>query len=82
MAKDKISGSDAANGMKPRLIPDYELLGRDDSGGLNFDPHTGDFGDGGYVTGEKAHLSVKGGKESEKVDDERGSPRNRYKKGE
>jgi len=51
---------DAAE-MKPRLIPDYVLLPRDDSGGPEFQPYTAQFGDGGFVHGEKAHLSVTGG---------------------
>lgn len=60
MAKMEKGKMDAAE-MKPRLIPDYELLGRDDSGGPEFDPYTAEFGDGGYTTGEKSHLSVTGG---------------------
>ena len=54
------SGSDAAY-IKPRLIPDYALLPRDDSGGPEYQPYSQQFGDGGYVTGDKAHLSAKGG---------------------
>ena len=63
------SGSDAAY-IEPRLIPDYELLPRDDSGGPEWDPYTQQFGDGGYVTGEKAHLSARGGKEAPELNDE------------
>ena len=63
------NGNDAAS-MKPRLIPDYELLPRDDSGGPEWDPYTQEFGDGGYVTGDKAHLSVSGGKDDEMKNDE------------
>lgn len=63
---------DAAE-MKPRLIPDYELLGRDDSGGPDFQPYTQKWGDGGRVTGAKAHLSVSGGKDDPEVGDEQGS---------
>ena len=56
---------DAAE-MKPRLIPDFELLGRDDSGGPDFQPYTAQFGDGGHVMGgDKKHLSVSGGKTDE-----------------
>jgi hypothetical protein len=56
---------DAAE-MKPRLIPDFELLGRDDSGGPDFQPYTAQFGDGGHVAGgDKKHLSVSGGKTDE-----------------
>lgn len=54
------AGRDAAE-MRPRFIPDFELLPRDDSGGPDWDPRTAEFGDGGKVTGEKAHLSVRGG---------------------
>lgn len=58
-------GRDAAE-MKPRLIPDYELLGRDDSGGPDYQPYTAQFGDGGFVQGgDKKHLSVSGGKGDE-----------------
>lgn len=62
-------GSDAAY-IKPKLIPDYELLPRDDSGGPEYDPYTQQFGDGGEVTGAKAHLSAKGGKEDKISGDE------------
>lgn len=53
---------DAAE-IKPKLIPNFELMARDDSGGPDWDPHTGQFGDGGYVTGgsEKGHISASGG---------------------
>lgn len=61
---------DAAD-MKPKFIPDYELLPRDDSGGPGFDPYTAEFGDGGRVTGAKAHLSVSGGSDDAKRGDER-----------
>ena len=54
-----LSGNDAAY-IEPKLIPDYELLPRDDSGGPEFDPHSAQFGEGGYVTGEKSHLSARG----------------------
>lgn len=63
------SGSDAAY-IKPRLIPDYELLPRDDSGGPEWDPYTQEFGDGGYVTGDKAHLSARGGSDDAELEDE------------
>lgn len=63
------SGSDASY-IKPRLIPDNELLGRDDSGGPEWDPYTAQFGDGGYVTGEKAHLSPRGGRDDPELEDE------------
>lgn len=58
-------GKDAAE-IKPKFVPDYELLGRDDSGGPEFEPHTAEFGDGGNVTGPKGHLSATGGSEAPK----------------
>lgn len=64
MARDTytVKGRDAAE-MKPRLIPDYELLPRDDSGGPDYQPHAAQFGEGGFVAGgDKKHLSVSGGK--------------------
>ena len=85
MAKDRsgpgyASGRDAAY-IKPKFIPNEELLGRDDSGGPDFDPYTAQFGDGGYVTGEKAHLSARGGREAEEEEDEESSePRARAAK--
>ena len=54
-------GRDAAY-IKPKLIPDMELLPRDDSGGIDWDPYNMQFGDGGYVVGEKTHLSTKANK--------------------
>ena len=55
-----LSGEDAAY-IKPKMIPDYELLPRDDSGGPEWDPYTQEFGDGGYVIGDKSHLSARDG---------------------
>ena len=63
------SGSDAAY-IKPKLVPDDELLPRDDSGGPEWAPYTMEFGDGGYVTGDKAHLSAHGGSEDAEEEDE------------
>ena len=63
------SGRDAAY-IKPKFIPDYELLPRDDSGGPEWDPYTAEFGDGGYVTGDKAHLSAHGGRDDPEDADE------------
>ncbi|HMA00033.1 MAG TPA: hypothetical protein VKP66_18990 [Steroidobacteraceae bacterium] len=63
------AGGDAAY-IKPKLIPDDELIARDDSGGPDWDPYTMQFGDGGYVTGEKGHLSAHGGPEDEVERDE------------
>ena len=70
-AKDTwASGSDAAY-IKPKMVPNDELLARDDSGGPDYQPYTAAFGDGGYVTGEKPHLSAHGeGMEDEVEGDE------------
>lgn len=62
-------GKDASY-IEPKLIPDYELLPRDDSGGPEWDPYTAQFGDGGFVCGDKAHLSAEGGKDDELDGDE------------
>lgn len=61
------TGKDAAY-IKPKLIPNYELMARDDSGGPDWDPHTAQFGDGGFVTGgnEKGHISASGGGQHDK----------------
>ena len=73
MAKEKYAayatGKDAAY-IKPKLIPDDELLTRDDSGGPDYQPYTAEFGDGGYVVGEKAHLSASGGKDDDESSSE------------
>lgn len=62
MAKgERVYNSTDAAGIKPKLIPDYELMARDDSGGPEYDPYTAEFGDGGFVQGAKAHLSASGG---------------------
>lgn len=61
--------ADAA-GISPKFIPDDELLPRDDSGGMEFEPYTAMFGDGGRVTGAKAHLSASGGGSDKKSKDE------------
>ena len=62
MARDGKRGRDAAE-MTPRLIPDFELLPRDDSGGPDYQPVAAQFGMGGFVSGgDKKHLSVSGGK--------------------
>ena len=63
------TGSDAAY-IRPKLIPDMELLPRDDSGGPEWDPYTQEWGDGGYVVGEKAHLSARGGSDDAEEEDE------------
>lgn len=70
MAKNgKMTGSDAAY-IRPKLVPDYELLPRDDSGGPEYDPYTAAFGDGGFVQGAKAHLSASGGSDDAMLSDE------------
>jgi len=66
------TGSDASY-IEPRFIPDYELLGRDDSGGPDWQPRTAVFGDGGDVTGAKKHLSARGGSDDELVGTEQDS---------
>lgn len=71
------SGRDAAE-TKPFLIPDDELLPRDDSGGPEFTPYTQEWDDGGRVTGPKAHLSPGGGKGGDR---ERGDEINRKERG-
>ena len=63
------TGYDASY-IKPRLMPDAELLPRDDSGGPEWMPYTQQWGDGGYVTGEKAHLSARGGMDDDISEDE------------
>lgn len=82
MAREERRGRDAAE-MKPRLIPDYELLPRDDSGGLDFQPYNAQWGDAGFVQGgDKAHLSVSGGKDDPldgSEQDSTASARNRNK---
>jgi hypothetical protein len=59
MGEHQPTGRDAAE-TKPFLIPDYELLPRDDSGGPEWMPYTQEWGDGGYVTGPKDHLTPGG----------------------
>ncbi len=58
MAQAYSGQSDAAT-MKPRMIPMEDLMPRDNSGGPGFKKVSGDFGDGGKVTGPKSHLSVR-----------------------
>jgi hypothetical protein len=64
------TGKDAAY-IKPKFIPNDELRARDNSGGLDFEPYTAEFGDGGRVTGDKAHLSARGGGDTEEPMTER-----------
>jgi hypothetical protein len=84
MAKERggsyASGRDAAY-IKPRLIPDKQLLGRDDSGGPEWQPYTAQWDDGGYVTGQKRHLSANGGGDDSETNDEvSAEPRSRAAK--
>lgn len=58
MAQVYSGQSDAAT-MKPRLVEDEDVMARDNSGGAGFKPRSGEFGDGGKVTGAKSHLSVR-----------------------
>lgn len=74
------TGRDAAE-VRPFLIPDYELLPRDDSGGPEWQPYTQEFGDGGYVTGPKAHLMASGGKDDPLDGDEQDSTVKRRNEG-
>lgn len=64
MARDNMTGRDAAS-IKPKFVPDDELLPRDDSGGPDFTKYTAQFGDGGEVTGSKPHLSPSGAADAE-----------------
>lgn len=63
MAKgERVYNSTDAAGIKPKFIPNAFLQPRDDSGGPEWDPHTAQFGDGGFVVGgdEKGHLATSG----------------------
>lgn len=64
-------GNDAAT-IRPKLVPDNDLLPRDDSGGLGYNPYTAQFGDGGYSPGlnEKKHLMPRGGGEAPMAGDQ------------
>lgn len=65
---------DAAE-ITPKMIPDEALLPRDNSGGIDWDPHTGQWDDGGFVMGgAKSYLSASGGKEAKSMDGERKNP--------
>lgn len=81
MGEHEPTGLDAAL-TRPFFIPDYELLPRDDSGGPEYAPYTAEFGDGGYVTGPKEHLSPRGprggmGDTPRELDEESRRPRER-----
>jgi hypothetical protein len=59
---------DAAE-ISPKLVPDEDLLPRDNSGGIDFTPYTQQWDDSGKVTGgDKAHLSATGGSKKSKKD--------------
>lgn len=62
MANDRVYMSKDAAGIAPKLVPNTNLMARDDSGGPDYDPYTQQFGDGGDIVGAKPHLSVSGGK--------------------
>lgn len=62
---------DAAE-ISPKMIPDDELLPRDNSGGIDFENlYTAQWDDGGRVTGPKSHLSAEGGGSSKTSGDQR-----------
>jgi hypothetical protein len=70
MAKNSpSSGGDAAY-IEPKFVPNEFLLGRDDSGGPDYQPYTAKFGDGGKVTGSKSHLSATGGSGGDDADEQ------------
>ena len=76
MGEHEPTGRDAAM-TRPFLIPDYELLPRDDSGGPEWEPYTAEWGDGGYVTGPKAHLTPAGPAKDRSETPERGDEESR-----
>lgn len=53
-------GRDAAE-IKPKFVPTDALLPRDNSGGIDYTPHTAEWDDGGDVKGSKSYLSAGGG---------------------
>jgi hypothetical protein len=61
MAKNSPSSGGDASYIEPKFVPNEFLLGRDDSGGPDYQPYTAKFGDGGKTTGAKSHLSASGG---------------------
>lgn len=68
MANSRVYKSTDAAGIEPKLIPDYELLARDDSGGPDYQPYTAQFGDGEFKQGAKPHLSADGGGKADPLD--------------
>lgn len=79
MAKDYGMGKDAAS-IAPKFVPDDELRPRDNSGGIDFEPKTAEFGSGGDVTGPKAHLSASGGGDTDSLMAERKQGERGYRK--
>lgn len=77
MAKgERVYNSTDAAGIKPKLVPNFNLMARDDSGGPEYDTYTAAFGDGEFKQGAKPHLSVSGGVEDKVDGDQRSdSPR-------
>ena len=66
MAQDGYMRGRDASYIKPKFVPDTYLRPRDDSGGLGFHPHSGEWDDGGVVTGgAKSYLSAMGGEPSD-----------------
>lgn len=61
---------DAAE-IKPKFIPDMQLLPRDNSGGLDWEPRVEVWGDGGKPVGAKSYLSASGGDEKSEGGGER-----------
>lgn len=53
-------GRDAAD-ISPKFVPTDSLMGRDNSGGIDYTPRTAEWDDGGKVVGPKAYLSANGG---------------------
>jgi hypothetical protein len=60
---------DAAE-IRPKFVPDEQLLPRDNSGGIDWTPRTQKWGDGGEVLGAKSYLSASGGSEKNTDGDE------------
>lgn len=56
-------GRDAAD-ITPKFVPTESLMGRDNSGGIDYTPRTADWDDGGEPVGPKGYLSASGGGKS------------------
>lgn len=50
---------DAAE-ITPKFVPDDALMGRDNSGGIDYTPRTAKWDDGGEPVGPKGYLSAGG----------------------